>query len=295
LATKEDLVSKRGRDSVMKNVISMKLSYINEKRHRIIPKLRSYVHPAVRHIQYYMAAHGKPISDNDRKLLALKGKHQGQRCFIIGNGPSLRIIDLDALKNEITFAANKIFLAFQFTDWRPTYYNVEDYLDIQEYHQVINSLSGFIKLLRWWPDKLLLKGEDTIFYDMYDLPNSKYPDFSTSPLKGVFCGFSVTYSSLQFAYFMGCKEIYFIGVDFSYKLPDVVDKKSKVIDQGEANYFLPNYRKKGDVWFEPKLDLQEKSLAYAKDFCKDRGVKIYNATRGGKLEVFPRVDFESLF
>ena len=33
----------------------------------------------------------------------------------------------------------------------------------------------------------------------------------------------------------------------------------------------------------------------AKKYADEHDIKIYNATRGGKLEVFPRVDFDSLF
>ena len=33
----------------------------------------------------------------------------------------------------------------------------------------------------------------------------------------------------------------------------------------------------------------------AKEYAERHEIKIYNATRGGKLEVFERVDFDSLF
>ena len=46
-----------------------------------------------------------------RKLSALKDSHRGERCFLIGNGPSLRSTDLSRLKGEFTFGFNRIFLA----------------------------------------------------------------------------------------------------------------------------------------------------------------------------------------
>ena len=94
----------------------------------------------VRNLHYTLAAHGFPMTANDRKLAALKDKHKGQRCFVIGNGPSLRISDLDRLKDEITFASNKIYLAFEETDWRPTYYTAVDRLVIESLHEVISHL-----------------------------------------------------------------------------------------------------------------------------------------------------------
>lgn len=65
---------------------------------------------------------------NNKRLLELKNCHRNRRAFIVGNGPSLKIEDLTRLKSEITFASNRIFLAFDRIDWRPTYYNVSDLL-----------------------------------------------------------------------------------------------------------------------------------------------------------------------
>ena len=42
----------------------------------------------------------------------------GKRCFIIGNGPSLRIEDLERIKDD-TFAVNRIYKIFDKTFWRP--------------------------------------------------------------------------------------------------------------------------------------------------------------------------------
>jgi hypothetical protein len=40
--------------------------------------------------------------------------------------PSLKIGGLEKLKNEITIRMNSICLAFEETDWRPTYYGIQD-------------------------------------------------------------------------------------------------------------------------------------------------------------------------
>ncbi|MBO7254734.1 MAG: hypothetical protein J6V36_05480, partial [Clostridia bacterium] len=63
-----------------------------------------------------------------RKLAKLKDSHKGERCFIIGNGPSLSVNDLNKIyeKNIPTFSTNRIFKLFEKTDWRPTYYVSED-------------------------------------------------------------------------------------------------------------------------------------------------------------------------
>ena len=61
-------------------------------------------------------------------LTLLRNRHKGQRAVVIGNGPSLQIPDLERLRDTVTFASNKIYLAYEDTDWRPTYYSVEDHL-----------------------------------------------------------------------------------------------------------------------------------------------------------------------
>lgn len=65
-------------------------------------------------------------SENRRWLDRLKDSHKGERCFVIGNGPSLQADDLEKLKNEFTFAANRIYDMFKLTDWRPNMYLAVD-------------------------------------------------------------------------------------------------------------------------------------------------------------------------
>ena len=63
-----------------------------------------------------------------KKLSQFRNIHSGKRCFLIGNGPSLRASDLDTLHRagEITFAFNRIYNIFDQTEWRPTYYISQD-------------------------------------------------------------------------------------------------------------------------------------------------------------------------
>ena len=63
-----------------------------------------------------------------KQLAALKNIHKGERCFVIGNGPSLTANDLQILHENqvITFATNRVYNIFEQTEWRPTYYVSED-------------------------------------------------------------------------------------------------------------------------------------------------------------------------
>lgn len=273
-------------------------SGIYEKRNRIITLLRYHSYHPVRALQRYMARQGCPVTLNERKLLKLKNKHKGQRCFVIGNGPSLHIKDLDMLKNEITFAANKIYLSFDQTDWRPTYYAVEDSLVARQNYPIINQLNGFIKLfpirMKLWVPSF----DNSIYFNLkLEAFYPRKPRFGTNALDRLYWGSTITYTCIQLACFMGIKEIYLIGVDFSFSIPPKRDDKNKKIyvSNGEVNHFHPDYRKPGEKWYEPNLHHQKQSYLAAREAIQRLGGQIFNATHGGKLEIFPRVDFDTLF
>ena len=84
---------------------------------------------------------------NLKKWEKLKQQRNSERIFIIGNGPSLNLHDLNLLHKhgELSFAFNKIYLAFEQTKYRPTYYMVEDIWVAKNNAKKINSLQGFPK------------------------------------------------------------------------------------------------------------------------------------------------------
>ena len=77
-------------------------------------------------------------SGEEYKLLRqFKDIYKEKRCFIVATGPSLQINDLEMLKNEITFSMNSIYLSYKKTDWRPTYYGIQDPLVYEKiYHEI---------------------------------------------------------------------------------------------------------------------------------------------------------------
>jgi len=237
------------------------------------------------------------LTKNEKKLAAVKDIHKGQRCFIIGNGPSLKISDLEKLKNEITFAANKIYLAFESTDWRPTYYSVTDDMVAKQNFDEINRLTGFMKffpsvsLTRW---KTFF--DDAIFF-RYIYYKNRYPEppkFGFDICHEIYSGRTVLYVLIQIAAFMGIREIYMIGVDFDFTLPPQKNGRF-LVSQNESNHFHPAYRRFGEIWIDPKLHYQEKAFYSAKIALNHLNGQIYNSTRGGKLNILSRRDFDELF
>jgi hypothetical protein len=246
---------------------------------------------------------------NDRRdlhkarLREARRRVQGRdRCFIIGNGPSLNQTNLDLLGNEVTFATNGIFLKFDESKFRPTFFVVEDHLVGEDRYREINELKGFTKLSPYYLSYCLEDGEDVIYYNHQS--RISYPqgfDFSTNAEEITYTGCTVTFSCMQLAYYMGFKEIYLIGVDMSYVVPDAVKKANEYdteildMDFDDPNHFAPNYFGRGYRWHDPNVDKMEQAYIEARKITELNGVKIYNATIGGKCEVFDRVDYYSLF
>jgi hypothetical protein len=218
-----------------------------------------------------------------------KDIHKGKRCFIIGNGPSLLKTNPLLLENEYTIACNNIFLI---NDFVPTYYTVEDKVLTQDRAEEINALPWtkfFPSVLSEWLDNgIFLK---TIAGTW---PKDK---FSTDLTKGIEVYYTVTYAMLQLAYYLGFEEVYLIGIDHNY----IVDKTQHTkngnvftsVDK-DPNHFHGDYFGKGYRWHDPRVDRMEASYQVAKEFFEADGRKIYNSTAGGKLEVFPRIDFKEL-
>ena len=128
-------------------------------------------------------------------------------------------------------------------------------------------------------------------------PNYCVPRFSTDISEKIYCGQSVTYVNLQLAFYMGFTDIYLIGMDFSYTIPKSAERKGDLIKSTEddPNHFHKDYFGKGKTWKDPKLNRVKQNYLMAKLSYESVGRKIWNASFGGKLEVFERCDYNKLF
>ena len=75
----------------------------------------------------------------DKRYVALKNKHEGQRCFIVCTGPSLTLDDVNKLKDEVCFSMNSIFKCYDKTEWRPKYYGISDYRVYRRVKKEVNN------------------------------------------------------------------------------------------------------------------------------------------------------------
>jgi hypothetical protein len=232
-------------------------------------------------------------------LRSLRNKHAGQRCFILGNGPSLDLKDIETIRNEVTFASNKIYLFFDQTEWRPTYYSVEDTLVMAQCEKAIRSMTGTVKLL---PHHMMHVARRHKSYNIYrylrasnpsqPLSDPNFPGFSTDSSRGVAWGSTVVYSQIQLAVHMGFSSIALLGLDHDYNVGPLVSPGVHV-SVGEQNHFHPDYRRKGEKWHAPNLDVLEVAYAKARKMAEVNNTSIVNCSRRSKLDVFPKMNFET--
>lgn len=237
------------------------------------------------------------------KLHALREKYAGtKRAFIIGNGPSLNDTDLSFLENEVTFCVNGFFLKMPELGWTPTFYVVEDHLVAEDRSEQINALEGPTKLFPAYLAYCLDPGEDGLFFD--HRPRKSYPhgfDFSTDASLVTYTGCTVTFTVMQLAHWLGFEELYLVGVDASYAIPSDAEESGDygvgVLDMrsDDPNHFHPDYFGKGYRWHDPQVDKMVEAYKEARSVCDRLGRPIFNATVGGELEVFQRVDYSRLF
>jgi hypothetical protein len=228
-----------------------------------------------------------------RRLAALKDIHKGERAFVIGNGPSLRQTDLGRLRNEYTFGANRIYLMFPELGFTTTYLCVVNDLVIEQTAADLISLE-IPKFLAWrsrrhFPSQLPIANLPTFLYTTYTSPR-----FSPDVRGRVWEGATVTNVALQLAFHMGFQQVILIGVDHNYATAG--KPNTTVTSQGDdPNHFSANYFGKGFRWQLPDLDTSEIGYAMARQAYQQAGRQVLDATVGGKLTVFPKVDYNSLF
>lgn len=228
---------------------------------------------------------------NDERYIKLKSYeniHKGERCFIVATGPSLTISDLELIKDEVSFSMNSIVKLFKETDWRPTYYGIQDCNVYEKLEEDIigvykNSENVFIS------DSIAKKFDiphcfkqfplDAVYHDNQLELNKYFAKFSDDFYGIVYDGYSITYSLIELAVYMGFKNICLIGADCSYKRGE----KNHIVDSGNIDKNEEKNHEKMIVGYKK-----------AKEYADKEGIKIINCTRGGMLDVYERKTLEDV-
>lgn len=227
--------------------------------------------------------------DSIHKLNALRDQHRGQRCFIIGNGPSLKNTDLSLLKSEFTFGMNRFYLMFQELGFSTSFFVSINDLVAEQCAADFQALQ-MPKFFSWRARKWL-KPDDHLHF-LYTTYTG--PKFGKNAAGRLWESATVTYIALQLAYHLGFQQAILIGVDHNFTTQG--KPNTMVTSEGDdPNHFSPAYFGKGFRWQLPDLETSEMGYRFARQAYEQAGRQVLDATVGGKLTVFPKIEYASLF
>ena len=224
-----------------------------------------------------------------QRLAELKDSRRGQRAFILGNGPSLALTNVGKLKGEATFGMNRVYLVFPEWGFQTSYFVCVNDLVIEQSASDIAALT-MPKFLSWRSRRFMSMDDHTMFlHSTYD-----GPAFARDARGRLWEGATVTYVTLQLAYHLGFDPVILIGVDHSFaskgKPNTTVVSRGEDLDHFDKGYFGAGFR-----WQLPDLEQSEHAYRLARQAYEADGRKVLDATIGGRLTVFPKVDYNSLF
>jgi hypothetical protein len=185
---------------------------------------------------------------------------------------------------------NRVYLLFPTLGYQTTYYVAVNDLVIEQCAQDLRALRGpkFIT----WRGRSWLRGDlETIFLDTdYTGEENFTPDVS----RRVYEGSTVTFVALQLAFHLGFQDVILVGVDHSFASQG--EPNAAVVSNGaDLNHFSPEYFGKGFRWQLPDLAASERAYRLARRAYDSAGRRVRDATIGGRLEVFPKVEYRRLF
>lgn len=217
-----------------------------------------------------------------------KNRHQGERCVLVCNGPSLNKMDLRFLKNETVIGLNKIFLGFTKFNFYPRYYVAVNKKVIEQSASEIKGLTS-VKFISDQASAFLKEDALTT------LVNSKgfREEFSYDITKGIQEGYTVTYAALQIAFFLGFKKVIIIGMDHRF-IYQGEPNEERILHGNDVNHFSQSYFR-GQKWDNPDLRNSEKFYRIAKKVFEDNDRTIIDATVNGACEVFEKENYKEIF
>jgi len=252
----------------------------------------------------YKAGAGK-YSSLLRMNAPLKNSAAGiERCFILATGPSIRTQDLSALQNEFCISVSNFFVHPLFQQLQPEFHIFAGcHPPITE-----DTMAG------WWKDatqfmegnartKVFIHAADKALKDKYQVFEGRqvyyycnggaYPVDFTLPIPGIQ---TVVHIAIYLAMYLGIKEIYLLGCDHSWL--QHFGKSMHFYEEKQHAFVRNNYSE----WSSTK-DMGDEFKAYANLWDVYRairtdaaatGTRIYNATPGSMLDIFPPKDFSQI-
>lgn len=231
--------------------------------------------------------------DSIRRLNELRDRYRGQRAFIIGNGPSLKRTDLYKLRHDFTFGLNRIYLMFPQLGFNTSCLVTVNDLVIEQCLSEMDRLP-VPRFLSWRSHRFFSPSREVASLPIFLYTTYDGPKFARDVRGRVWEGATVTYVALQLAFFIGFQQVILVGVDHAFATRGEANRT--VVSGGDdPDHFSASYFGKGFRWQLPDLVTSEVAYAMAREAYARAGREILDATIDGKLTVFPKVGYDSLF
>lgn len=256
-----------------------------------------------------------------RKNLRLKNIHKGERCFILGNGPSLDRVNSSLLDNEIVFGVNQIMDTRIFDEIKIKYWVCTDFGffgttpdDVKKFYKKIRKLTGiteecfvlidFLQYIKKYQlDEVLSFNymKDCMKYDSLDCKMDLNQKIELD--KFIFTGWSVVIYCIQIAIYMGFSEIYILGCDQTapyYVMKEILEDSVQEYHASMAGgdeckkmlgNRLKNYGLKGLVH---SCSIAGEQFGMLYRYCKKQNIRLVNLTEPSLLEELPKERLENI-
>ena len=240
------------------------------------------------------------LRGSDGWLLKNQNKYAGERCFLLGCGPSLKNTDLSLLKDEFVMGVNGTYLIEELS---LDFFCSVSHVFWKDHVEGIRDIDCERLFLPYWleesiqPQKTGVSWLNGIQHSDYKRFSSERPlEFSREASKSVFLGGSVIFVCLQILFQLGFEEVVLLGVDHDYGIdPKSMPQNGVVVDSKNlSTHFTDNYYPQ-DTQVHIDIHSSERAYSMAANAFSDVGRKVLNATPGTKLEVFPKINLEDCF
>lgn len=250
----------------------------------------------------------------------LKNIHKGERCFVLGNGPSLKQHDLSKLTNEYVFTVNNMIKTDAFKLLKPNFHLFFDPAFFDFFFSPSPENNRAIEDIK----QKLVANPDMTFFSSYRLRSkfSKvFSDFNshyafnnktyTAQLKKASAMHrntpafqNVILYAINIAVYMGFEKIYILGVDMT----GFLDAYEHDVTESKAGHFYETTKEDFQKLVQFKMDNNLDNEFYLKAFGKtfehfklmernasSKKARLFNASEHGALDVIERVNYQKLF
>jgi len=255
--------------------------------------------------RYLLARWGRDSKAADAKWRSLAGAYEGQRAFLIGNGPSLNKTPLYLLRDEHKISFNRFYLMLDRLNWDIEFHAIVDDLLIND---MIGEMDGLSRTARhlFLPD-IHIRG-DTFYDKIADRDNLYWMRYQaggngfSASLPAVWGGGSVIFEGFQILRFLGFREIAMVGVDLRFQAHTTAVTVAGAangivpVKDDDPNHFDPRYFGAGRRYHNPKDEVIQRIRSGLDDVAAVMprlGFHVTNVGYDSSVESFDRMDFQA--